>query len=72
MTKVEFIRDMIAEARGHDPAKCNEKCQCYALALNIMARIRMDLGQRENELLEMLNERTAKLLQLQRLVGEEV
>jgi hypothetical protein len=68
---IEDVTDMIAKARGHDPAKCNDKCQCYRLALDIMIRVRLGIETRENELLEKLNERTDKLLQLQRLVGEE-
>lgn len=68
----EDVRDMIAKARGHNPDRCNDKCQCYALALNIMVRVQSHIETRENELLEKLNERTDKLLRLQRLVGEEV
>lgn len=71
MSMTETIADKIAKVRGHDRAKCNDKCQCYPLALEIVALLEHHHADDRNRLSEMLMERTDELNRLKRLVGEE-
>ena len=71
MTLIPTIAEKIANARGHYLACCNHKCQCYALALEIVALFEQTYADDRNRLSEMLMERTDELNRLKRLVGEE-
>lgn len=71
MSLINEIANRIARVRGHDRAKCNDKCQCYPLALDIVALLEQHHADDRNRLSEMLMERTDELNRLKRLVGEE-
>lgn len=71
MSLINEIADKIAKVRGHDRAKCNDKCQCYPLALEIVALLDQHYADDRNRLSQMLMERTDELNRLKRLVGEE-
>lgn len=71
MSLINEIANKIAHVRGHDRAKCNKKCQCYPLALDIVAHIERTYAIERNRLTEMLADRTDELIRLKRLVGEE-
>lgn len=71
MSMTETIAEKIAKVRGHDRAKCNHKCQCYPLALEIVALLEQHHADDRNRLSGMLMERTDELNRLRRLVGEE-
>lgn len=70
MTMINEIADMIAEVRGHDRAKCNAKCQCYPLAIDIVALFYRTYDEERNRLSEALADRTDELVRLRRLVGD--
>lgn len=71
MTLIPTIAEKIARARGHDLSRCNDKCQCYPLALEIVALFEQSYADDRNRLSQMLMERTDELNRLKRLVGEE-
>jgi len=71
MTLIPTIAEKIARARGHNLSRCNDKCQCYALALEIVALFEQTYADDRNRLSQMLMERTDELNRLKRLVGEE-
>ena len=71
MSLINDIADKIAHVRGHDRAKCNDKCQCYPLALDIVSLFERTYALEHNRLTEMLADRTDELIRLKRLVGDE-
>lgn len=71
MSLIPTIAQKIASVRGHNLGKCNDKCQCYPLALEIVALLEQHHADDRNRLSEMLMERTDELNRLKRLVGEE-
>lgn len=71
MSLINEIAEKIARVRGHDRAKCNAQCQCYPLALDIVALFERTYADDRNRLSEMLMERTDELQRLKRLVGDE-
>lgn len=71
MSLIPAIADMIAASRNHNRHHCNDKCQCYALALEIVALFEQSYADDRNRLSQMLMERTDELNRLKRLVGEE-
>jgi hypothetical protein len=71
MSLINDIADKIAHVRGHDRAKCNDKCQCYPLALDIVSLFERTYSDDRNRLTQMLADRTDELIRLKRLVGDE-
>lgn len=68
----DTVAEKIANSRGHYLACCNHKCQCYALAAEIVALLDRHHADDRNRLAEMLEARTTKLQRLERLVGEAI
>ena len=65
------IAEMIAKDRGHRRDLCNDKCQCFRLAGDIIALTEVAHAKEHNRLAEMLADRTDELIRMKRLVGEE-
>ena len=68
---IDQIAEMIAKERGHNRALCNDKCNCFKLACDIVALTEAAQAADRNRLAEMLADRTDELIRLKRLVGEE-
>jgi hypothetical protein len=49
---IEEIANRIASVRGHNLQKCNERCQCYPLALEIVALVDRTYADDRNRLSE--------------------
>jgi hypothetical protein len=62
MSLINDIADKIAHVRGHDRAKCNDKCQCYPLALDIVSLFERTYSDDRNRLTQMLADRTDELI----------
>lgn len=67
---VQEVTRMIAKVRGHSVERCNDKCQCYPLALEIVTYVTNALDDDRNALAEKLYEAKNELMNLKRFVGE--
>lgn len=67
---IDQITEMIAKERGHNRALCNDKCNCFKLACDIVALTEIAHAARLNATQELLDQRTTENQRLRRFVGE--
>jgi len=67
---IDQISEMIAKTRGHRRELCNDKCQCYKLAGEIITLAEQQYAAEHNRLAEKLDDTTTELQQLRRFIGE--